>query len=595
MCCLPHASARACGQLRAASILDKFERSSQLSAPGREWLTAALDPFHDFEMDDCGLPDADTSKVVVQTIKESYSVVNPSPGTSGWSAHVFSMPQAKNTSLLPLSGPYIASTAINQPNITPTTGPNTNIDQEGVGSFDVWAPCRDAGGSFLPVTFGLLNVHTFPAGQSTFMPNNTQTWHRPAVSVALGESSFPQYGRRRLISFGFEVHDTTAVINKQGTLTAYTVPQTMTESDYAVPDLASAVPTAPYPFNLFGTTGSNPFETHAYGWPNTTPFMEFSLPPAGLKDALAYAGTRQWEAKDGAYVVCRQDVMRNKLVFNQSRRILYSFGDAAPINLLAGGANVVQLAPGTAYGAPTYTEPVIVDATAGNYTNRYPICTTPDQVSHQAFVVPFHTSGVFLTGLADSSTFTVTLRTTWEICPLLGDQDPSLVYLARPSPEHDPLALELYQRASIMMPVAVPVSMNAAGDFWDWTLRTLSAVAPAAGNFLGGSPGAAAGKLLAGGLDKIRGRRNAAAELQDNANRAIIDTTNFKPRVKSLPTEPGVPRQRGISGSAKKRQSGSSRVSEKSVNRSLRKLAITSGKSVKALAKLNPRSKLRAS
>jgi hypothetical protein len=149
--------------------------------------------------------------------------------------------------------------------------------------------------------------------------------------------------------------------------------------------------------------------------------------------------------------------------------------------------------------------------------------------------VPFHTSGMMLTGLSQQSTFTVTLHTKWEISPVTGDQaGKQLVALTKPACPSDFNALRLYQEAATMIPVGVPVSENASGDFWDLCLDALSVAAtPIATAF--GFP--AAGVAATAGLQGIKARRNARDEQSEKAmsNMAKLDISNFKPNASNIP------------------------------------------------------------
>jgi len=271
--------------------------------------------------------------------------------------------------------------------------------------------------------------------------------------------------------------------------------------------------------------------------PAAKPYMVYNLPPSTPGQAMEYSGSRQWEAKDGVYMVACQDANRNKLAFTSADYVALTDGDFIPPALV--GTNVDSHVYDAWYTS-TFNPTFVTSHTSGLTSGAWARAQLPGQFLH----VPFHTSGVMLTGLSPSSTFTVTVRTMWEVAPVTGDLvlasgttiNP-LVPLAKPSAEYDPIALELYQRAVVQLPVGVPVSMNAAGDFWDWCLGALQVAAPAIGVALGGPAGGIAGTAIASGVTKIRSGRNDAADRKiQGKTSGKLDITNYmagaKPKAK---------------------------------------------------------------
>lgn len=361
---------------------------------------------------------------------------------------------------------------------------------------------------------GLLNVHTFREGSNpTLAPNGTVSWNsssygpRPYDVQVLG--NYAKYGRRRLVALGYEIHDTTANMLKQGTLTAYRVPQAVAESLY-VGDSGSTVDD-----KLSHGGGSIRASMRVGSKPQL--YSEYCLPPANLAEAMTYSGTRQWQAKEGAYVVCVQDVERNKLRFSDLKPIAFTAGDE---ELHPDPQSLSELMFGSWFTPTCDLNPDSLVA--------------EDRAPNHSLSVPYHTSGIILTGLSQSSTFTVTLRATWEIAPMLHDQDSqSLVFLAKPSPVSDPYALSLYQQIALQLPVAVPVDMNAKGDFWDMVLTAARVAAKPVASLVPGI-GGALGELAAGSLSAMQKRRNASAankdkliQLQLQQLSRKLDDTNF--------------------------------------------------------------------
>lgn len=86
--------------------------------------------------------------------------------------------------------------------------------------------------------------------------------------------------------------------------------------------------------------------------------------------------------------------------------------------------------------------------------------------------------GVIFTGLSDQTTFTVTTRINVEVSPNAGSTDS---FLASKPPAYDPAMLELYTRAAMALPAAVPVRDNAAGDWFRLLSRVVKIASPHVG------------------------------------------------------------------------------------------------------------------
>jgi hypothetical protein len=503
-----------------------MEKRDVLSESGRNWATLALDPFHDFDIKVCGLPDADTSRVVIESFTESAQISAPTGTTGNWDAHVFSMPIG-TTINCSLGTDYNADVfaAINY------TVYGTNSYQiVGREPSHVYAVGRSggAGTGTSNYTMGLLNIDTFTTSGGQLAPTNSFSNFTGGTHVVLGNPPVT-FGKRRLIAAGFEIHDTTAQLYKQGTLTSYRIPQAWTREN-AIGIQSTATQAA---YGIYNGTGYA-LGNYAYlGQLGLVPYRTCDLPPATIARAMTYPGSRQWEVKDGAYVALSQDVGRNFLSFNESGYMSFTDGDYVPTSV----ASDIQQTPNGSYNA-FFTNSSIIQTTtdtSGTISRNLWEIVPPQDIMR----LPYHTSGCMLTGLNVNSTFTVTLRTFWEISPDLGDLNGSvLVPLTEPSPEYDPIALELYQRAVATLPVAVPVGMNAEGDWGDWVLRALSAAAVPVASMLLPVGGAAVGAAASAGLDSMRKRRNQRDALQDKANSkmAKISDSVFKPNVKNVPT-----------------------------------------------------------
>jgi hypothetical protein len=249
----------------------------------------------------------------------------------------------------------------------------------------------------------------------------------PTGTRLLGSLPVPptyQKHRWRLIAVGIEVHDTTAELSKQGALTVYQLPQSRETFTGLLTSIASS---------------SKKKEAVLAFQGNVEVFALNDLPHTKAQ-ALLLDGSCTWEAKRGAYVVCTMSENENPPEMNKNLVTFTSpsWDSALPNN-------------GAEAGYMTVPDTIEID---GN--NFY-----TGQMDH---LVPFNTKGIVLSGVNSSSTFTINVNYWIERFPSHNDAD--LVVLARPTSEHDPVALEMYSRIMSKMPVGVTVNENGFGDWF---------------------------------------------------------------------------------------------------------------------------------
>lgn len=367
-----------------------------LTECGRAAFIAATDPFHDNPIEGLrGWPDLETAPSVIRLIKRSVTVQSPE---AGGSIQLFTYP-VLNTSVLNKS-----------------LRRNCIIDQVNQGVQDL--------ASIAPVV-----IHGYTAVNS----NNMGLGNYDSENI-LGIDDIYLTSPSRIIGFGVECRDVTAQLYKQGLCTVFQVPQTMDEIslfEFKAMTLSS------------GLTKIPTCQTGKVFCPQVQ----------SVAQALLYEGSRQWEAKEGAYVV---------VPFGAKDNI------ACP---------------------PEYTMPVLRAAAADldstgtlNITSLYTGPFASGGASGDNFVflaqtfAPMHSKGIILSGLAEQSTFQFNINIFVETFPRTAD-DP-LVTLARPSCEHDPAALMAISETMKTIPVGVPVSENGLGDFF---LDVVENLAPALG------------------------------------------------------------------------------------------------------------------
>lgn len=159
-----------------------------LSNDSIQWLTVALDPFHDTNTSPSGFPDLSGDSTIVQCYKSTITYTNNSDTVAD--VHIHSNPDISTRQL---------RAGLNQlsDNISNPIGP--------------------------AITYGALNFYGVPTGGTTF-PNFAGTMS-PALSTGfIGPPATVLEGNGRLIAFGFEVTNTTPAIIAGGSVVVYKQP-----------------------------------------------------------------------------------------------------------------------------------------------------------------------------------------------------------------------------------------------------------------------------------------------------------------------------------------------------------------------------------
>jgi len=244
------------------------------------------------------------------------------------------------------------------------------------------------------------------------------------VPIGLGVRDEYCKGSHRQIAGGLEIYNTTAVIDRQGTCTVWRQnTNSYNKSTYYYKDA---------PKNDGVCSG-----------------VAYNRPPKNIAEANLLAGTRSWKAEDGCYIVLRQN--QEQMLAKQPDDTQYVMfnGDVQPgIRVIA----PTRVLSGSTAAVPVDEDSVNVPSTVWN-------------------LQPYHMTGAFFTGLSPKSTFLLRFIVYIERFPTPDEQD--IVLLTKPSANHDPIALEIYDRMLRHMPVAVPVADNGLGE---WFYEAISAV-----------------------------------------------------------------------------------------------------------------------
>lgn len=375
-------------------VLDRLQGSKALTPEGADWLKLALDPFHDFNHQVAGYPDTDGSQTVVSCYQYQMDVAAPAGVAGNWDAHVYNLPIARATLM--------------------TAGTVS----------DTWAQFTAAGAPAVTAQQSMFNVTTGASGDILQPVTGAGPQNEYDCVPAVGNDDIAG-GISRVLGAGFEVTNTTASLNKQGSVTVYRMPQ----STHVQTILAT---------NAAGIESGPVLSERA------------RAPPTALSEINLLKGTRTWDAASGVYVTLAQNRIQNPLV------------------QMSTTALVLQKA-----GSPGVQANGQLSQTAVLQSNLPPIPSTIVPIANQT--MPFDLSGAYFTGLSNATVLTIKVKVYVERAPTFSEAN--LAVLASPSAPYDVRALGLYSRCISELPVATKVRDNASGDWWRSVLGVLSKVA----------------------------------------------------------------------------------------------------------------------
>lgn len=285
-------------------------------------------------------------------------------------------------------------------------------------------------------------------------------------------------GEGRLIGIGMEIVNTTAEIYKQGTLCVAQCNPGFNHPGASVVN--------------YKDINASPYATAAVG---ASMLQEL---PYSVSTVKRIPGSGTWEASKGVYVVPRMTTFSLPLT-----------GEAN---------NTVQYRSSVDGGKCLHVVPY-------QYSASIPTFRRLDRSG-------FAPIAVSLTGLSPQTTFTITLRTIVEYFP--NEANSTLLPFAFQSPEYDPLALETYAAIVRKAPYAVPVDMNAAGDYFRMILKAANSI----GGMLSVVPGTTG--LVASGVKMItdpfmawaNGPAMAAKYAAMGAGKGIVVRPKSRPKEK---------------------------------------------------------------
>lgn len=219
----------------------------------------------------------------------------------------------------------------------------------------------------------------------------------------------------RLVAQGFEIRNTTAELYKNGSVITGEVPNVRTVRVVHTSD-TNAAPLTDGP--VLGE--------------------EFLGMPHNAGQAIRYPNALQWKAAEGTYNICHMsDINPGRA---EEDRGLVNIGGCASLPAADGALN------GTAFP-------------------QFPLYETNN----------FNQSYAYFTGLSPETVLTVTTKSYYEIFPEHGS---SMIREAKPSPPLDYAAMKLASMIVSGAPIAVPVGMNATGDYFRMIKKMIGSLLP---------------------------------------------------------------------------------------------------------------------
>lgn len=474
--------------VRSKDPLDKLCEERLISHEGCDWLKSALDPFHDFQLDNLkGYPDISTEPTVVVKVRQSMTLHAP-PGLGSeqtWDAHIMLSP---------------VDYAPPDPNSLSTIYACKATPGYGQEAGSVFYQDASYGGNTKCGRMDGLVVNTVPNTYETFTPG-----HCPPVKGGVAElhgihlDDFLDFeatdlGVYRIIYSGFEVVNTTAQISKQGSVTVY---------EYG---------------NSYEVGGKNdrvtPSGATSQDGNISSPNTWFRCPPNTLAEAKIMPGAHTWAAQDGCYNTAKFQT-DNPFQAATQRNFIFSQNNPAK--------------PGSAGYLTRYNGQVQHDA--GSFVSHDTIYTDNAIEVPTTHFSRMNTTGAYFTGLSHETSLFVTWRVGIERLPAANK--PMFLALAQPSASYDPNALVLYNMVANALPPGCPQGYNDAGKWFSWIaqnakkaiptvypiVRTASMIANSMGRpIIGGALGGLAQALKPVAEDMAAKRLQAAARRKGPAS-----------------------------------------------------------------------------
>jgi hypothetical protein len=365
--------------------IDRMVSKVGVSEQGNEWLKTCLDPFSDVQFQVDGYPDMKTGNSIVQKVKKTLTISRAlgSLPDANWDCHLFF---GGTENVIGLKGTQSAY---------------------GLGQ-TMFGGAGQTGG----VQVGGLNVALV---QSGIGPTITAT---DVKANLCPDDIFFQKGTARIIAKGFEVHNTTAELQKQGAVIVWRTPDTNFETIKGMQN---------------GGSGQTPVSV-----------VVQAQVPHSPSEAITLPGSKQWEASEGCYVTA---VMSDSI---------------EPETITSSVATVQR-------GLMVYDDPKLA-ADRVWFPTVIGDLNAP-VLAGSVLMSQYNNCGALFTGLSSQTSLQVTVH--WFIERFPSNDNQELIVLARPSPAYDPQVLELYSRTAINLPTGTMVKNNDLGSWIKQVADTL--------------------------------------------------------------------------------------------------------------------------
>lgn len=343
--------------------------------------------------------------------------------------------------------------------------------------------------------YGGLAGYQLTPGQELDLINNSPTFQLCLDDVYSS-------GASRIIGIGIEVINTTSSLYKQGQVICWRQP------NGSILDR--------HHFTLIQAEGDVPLSGAV--------IQEF---PRSVPQAMLIAGSRQWEASDGCYIVVPfvgQDNPPQLVGYTQPlMRVQFEDDNNAVDRTFS--VPLATTVPVADFNPGVLMTPVMIDGRAG-------FGPVLDNFVQQATkLYPIQQVGAYFQGLSEQTTLSVTLNVFVETFPTVAE--PEIVVLATPSAIYDPVALQIFSNALSTLPVAVPAGFNPFGEWFtdivstlsDWLTVPATAISPALG----------AGVGAAGQMAKAWRKKQGYDKPKREGNQRKAQLTAPTPRTKPRP------------------------------------------------------------
>lgn len=445
-------------KLRIMADFEKLTTATGCDDNAKAWLKTALDPFHDYDTLISGIPDNDSQNSVVQILNRIVTIAAPAgldPGQT-WSAHISVLPLASevpcNAYLQDVVGAADSSTIRAQEGsggVGWTMGTVTVVSQ-GTGK-----PRRAYDESWPDFTNGS-DANNW---SDATVGNETRQFR------GVGYESDNTQSMKKLIAGGFEIHNDTAALYKQGSCTVYSSPMGSVPEPGAFAD--NSVTSTDHLMN----------------------FRKSRQPPISMEQAAQLPNSRTWEAAEGCYVPIR---LGDHTDYEIARRSTFRTAQTDDSESLSFESGMVQFSPILTH--------------------------EPYRYKHRA--AELECTGAYFSGLSPETVLTLKTKFIVETAPSTANM--SMLSMATPTPAYCPRALELYHQVIRKLPPGVMVKYNDKGDWFRSITAVIRDVAPMVAPFLAFRPGIAAALATAG---SVAGGLNTVSQKHKDAKKKVQHNT----------------------------------------------------------------------